>query len=103
LTKPIFLALIVCVVRLFVVVFFHPACRLRATSLVGILAFRAGSLARLLCAFPPGGRIRQCSSVVSAWVPLWHTSYRDPFYQMVLGLDLPFLNLETMVTHFIFM
>jgi len=27
-------------------------------------------------------------SVVSAWVPLWHTSItRDPFYQWCLGLE----------------
>jgi len=106
LTKPdIFVALMVCVVAaFFVVVFVHRRTGFAAKSLV---AFSLSGLVPLLVFFALFLRVEDwqasARSVVSAWVPLWHTSItRDPFYQWCLGLDLPFLNIEKMVTHFIF-
>jgi len=106
LTKPdIFLALIVCVAAAFVVgVFVYQRVGFAAKSLV---AFSLSGLVPLLAFFALFLRVEDwrpsARSVVSAWVPLWHTSItRDPFYQWCLGLDLPFLNLEKMATHFIF-
>jgi hypothetical protein len=106
LTKPdIFVALLVCVAAAFWVVFiFHRRAGFAAKSLV---AFSLSGLVPLLAFFAFFLRVEDwrssARSVVSAWVPLWHTSItRDPFYQWCLGLDLPFLNLEKMATHFIF-
>jgi len=94
LTKPdVFLALIVCVVAaFFVVVFFHRRTGFAAKSLV---AFLLAGFIPLTMFFALFLRVEDWQtsirSVVSAWVPLWHTSItKDPFYQWCLGLDLPF-------------
>jgi hypothetical protein len=106
LTKPdVFTALAVCAGVAFMVVgFFHKRTGLTAKSLV---AFLLAGLVPLLAFFTLFLRVEdwQAStrSVVSAWAPLWKTSItRDPFYQWCLGLDVPFLHLEKMVAHFIF-
>jgi hypothetical protein len=106
LTKPdIFAALMVCVAAaFFVVVVFQRRAGFAAKSL---MAFLLSGLVPLLAFFALFLRVEDwrasARSVVSAWVPLWHTSItRDPFYQWCLGLDLPFLNVEKMVTHFVF-
>ena len=106
LTKPdVFVALIVCVVAaFFVIVFFHRRTGFAAQSLV---AFLLAGLIPLVMFFALFLQVEDwrtsMRSVVSAWVPLWHTSItRDPFYQWCLGLDLPFLHLEKMAAHFIF-
>jgi hypothetical protein len=106
LTKPdIFLALVVCAGMAFLVVgFFHKRTGFAAKSLA---AFLLAGLVPLLSFFALFLRVEgwQAStrSVISAWAPLWHTSItQDPFYQWCLGLDAPFLHLEKMVAHFIF-
>jgi hypothetical protein len=106
LTKPdVSLALVVCVAAAFyVVVFSHQRTGFAAKSLV---AFSLSGLVPLLAFFALFLRVEDwrasARSVVSAWVPLWHTSItRDPFYQWCLGLDTPLLHLEKMAAHFIF-
>jgi len=106
LTKPdIFLALVVCSGMAFLVVgFFHKRTGFAAKSLV---AFLLAGLVPLLGFFALFLRVvgwpASARSVISAWAPLWHTSIaQDPFYQWCLGLDAPFLHLEKMVAHFIF-
>jgi len=95
LTKPdVFLALIVCVVAAFLSLFFFTGVPdFAAKSLVAFSLFRAGSLARLLCAFPPVEDWQtSAGSVVSAWVAVVHTSItRDPFYQWCLDWTCHFL------------
>ena len=106
LTKPdVFLALIVCVVvAFFVVVFFHRRTSFAAQSLVAFLLAGLIPLVMFFALFLQAEEWRASArSVVSAWVPLWHTTIsRDPFYQWCLGLDLPFFNIEKMAAHFIF-
>jgi hypothetical protein len=106
LTKPdIFLALVVCAGMAFLVVgFFHKRTGFAAKSLV---AFLLAGLVPLLGFFALFLRVEgwqaSARSVISAWTPLWHTSVtQDPFYQWCLGLDTPFLYLEKMAVHFIF-
>lgn len=106
LTKPdIFLALVVCAGMAFLVVgFFHQRTGFAAKSLV---AFLLAGLVPLLGFFALFLRVEgwpaSARSVISAWAPLWHTSIaQDPFYQWCLGLDAPFLHLEKMAAHFIF-
>ena len=105
LTKPdVFLALIVCVAAAFlIVVFFHRRTGFAAKSLV---AFPLSGLVPLLAFFALFLRVEDwrasARSVVSAWLPLWHTSItRDPFYQWCLGLDKPFSHLAKMVGQFV--
>ena len=106
LTKPdIFLALVVCAGMAFLVVgFVHKRTGFAAKSL---LAFLLAGLVPLLSFFALFLRVEgwqaSARSVISAWAPLWHTSIiQAPFYQWCLGLDAPFLHLEKMVAHFIF-
>jgi hypothetical protein len=105
LTKPdVFVALMVCVVAAFFAGFFRQRTGFAAKSLVAFLLAGLIPLVMFFALFlrVENWRASMCS-VVSAWVPLWHTSItRDPFYQWCLGLDMPFLNLEKMVAHFIF-
>jgi hypothetical protein len=106
LTKPdIFMALVVCAGMAFLAVgFFHKRTGFAAKSLV---AFLLAGLVPLLSFFALFLRVEgwqaSARSVISAWTPLWHTSVtQDPFYQWCLGLDTPFLYLEKMAAHFIF-
>jgi len=106
LTKPdVFLALAVSVTAAFLIV----GCSRRTAGFAAksLVAFSFAGLVPLLAFFVlflwrEDWRTSACA-VVSAWVPLWHISItRDPFYQWCLGLDVPFLHLERMVAHFIF-
>jgi hypothetical protein len=106
LTKPdVFLALAACLAAAFlVVVFFHRRTGFAAKSLV---VFSLAGLVPLLAFFALFLRVEDwrasARSLVSAWTPLWHTSMtQDPFYQWCLGLDMPFLLLEKMMTCFVF-
>jgi len=106
LTKPdVFLALAVCVAAaFFVVCFSHQRTGFAAKSLA---AFLTAGLIPLLAFFALFLRVEDwrtsTQSVVSAWVPLWHTSVvRDLYYQGCLGLDTPLLHLEKMAAYFIF-
>ena len=103
LTKPeVFLALGVCAGTAFVAGFSGKKSGFAAKSL---MAFCLAGLVPLLVFFALFLREEDwrasVRSVVSAWVPLWHSSItRDPFYQWCLGLDLPFLHLEQMAAQF---
>jgi hypothetical protein len=105
LTKPdIFLALAVCAGAAFFAGWFYKPTGFMAKSLAGFLL---AGLVPLLGFFALFLRVEDwqasARSVVSAWTPLWHTSIiQAPFYQWCLGLDAPFLHLEKMVAHFIF-
>jgi hypothetical protein len=105
LTKPdIFMALAVCAGAAFIGGFFYKPTGFMAKSLV---AFLLAGLVPLLGFFALFLRVEDwqasARSVVSAWTPLWHTSItQDIFYQWCLGLDTPFLYLEKMWAHFIF-
>ncbi|MGO9586347.1 MAG: hypothetical protein ACLP2Y_09145 [Limisphaerales bacterium] len=105
LTKPdVFVALMVCVVAAFFAGLFRQRTSFAAKSLV---AFLLAGLIPLVMFFALFLRVEDwrtsMRSVISAWVPLWHTTItQDPFYQWCLGLDTPFLNLEKMAAHFIF-
>ena len=105
LTKPdVFLALIVCAAAAFlIVVFFHRRTGFAAKSLA---AFLPAGLIPLLAFFVFFLQVEDwrasARSVVSAWLPLWHTSItRNPFYLWCLGLDTPLLHLEKMAAYFI--
>ena len=105
LTKPeIFLALAVCAGVAFGMGFNYKPAGLAAKSLA---AFLLAGLVPLLVFFALFLRVEEwqasARSVISAWTPLWHTSItRDIFYQWCLGLDTPFLYLQKMGAHFIF-
>lgn len=105
LTKPdIFLALMVGAAAAFFVGFSRQRTGFAAKSLA---AFLLAGLVPLLGFFALFLRVEgwpaSARSVISAWAPLWHTSIaQDPFYQWCLGLDAPFLHLEKMAAHFIF-
>jgi hypothetical protein len=105
LTKPdIFMALAVCVGTAFFAGFLYKQTGFAAKSLA---AFLLAGLVPLLVFFASFLRVEDwqasARSVISAWTPLWHTSItRDIFYQWCLGLDTPFLYLQKMGAHFIF-
>ena len=100
LTKPdVFLALQICVaVALGLAIFSHRRTAGLAKSAV---AFLIAGLVPLLVFLGLFLRVEDwrasAEAVAAAWLPLWHTSItRDPFYLWCLGLDMPFLHLETM-------
>ena len=106
LTKPdVFLALAVCATAaFFIVCFSHRRAGFAAGSLG---AFLLAGLIPLLAFFALFLRVEDwrasAQSVISAWVPLWHTSVvRDLYYQWCLGLNTPLLHLEKMAAYFIF-
>jgi len=105
LTKPdVFLALAVCVAAaFFVVCFVHRRTGLAMKSLaVFLLAGGVPSLVFFAFFLRVEDWRASAQALVSAWMPLWHTSMtQNPFYQWCLGMDRPFLLLENMVTCFV--
>ena len=106
LTKPdVFLALAVCAATAFLVVcVLYRRTGFAAKSLV---VFLLAGLVPLLAFFALFLRVEDwrtsARSLVSAWIPLWHTSMtQSPFYQWCMGWDMPFYHLQKMAAGFVF-
>ena len=105
LTKPeIFLALIICVAAGFLIVgCFHRQAGFAVKSLAAFfVAALVPLLAFLVLFLREQNWPSSLRSVVSAWMPLWHTTVtEDLYYRWCLGLDRPFFYLEKMALHIV--